>query len=446
MSLARKPTHPPPFFRRPSQQSDLAAGIRSSGMSSLWLRFCRLLLSYYAFAPGGGETAKRVLVPVAAVTEPLEAVAIADILNRAGARVTVATAADAGLAVDAAYGVKLVADGRVSGLEDEAFDLIALPGGMPGSANLRDCEALEKMVKKHAENGGLCGAIGAAPAVALARWGILKGFKATCHPSVVDEFTAEVIPVSSRVVVDRNAVTSQGPGTAIEFALALVEKLYGKEKMEEVAGPLYVRARPVAEYTIKEFNSIEWKCNGTPQVLVLVANGSEEMEAINLIDVMRRAGANVTVASVEEKIQIVTRHYKFNLIADMMLDEAATMQFDLIVMPGGLPGAQKFSSTKQLVDLLKKQARSNKLYGAICASPAYVLEPHGLLKGKKATSFPPMSHLLTDQSACKYRVVIDGNLITSQAPGSATEFVLAIVEKLFGRQMAVSIAKDLVFM
>ena len=64
-----------------------------------------------------------------------------------------------------------------------------------------------------------------------------------------------------------------------------------------------------------------------------VANGSEEMESINLIDVLRRAGVNVTVASVEEKLQIVTRRHKFNIIADMMLDEASEMQFDLIVMP-----------------------------------------------------------------------------------------------------------------
>ena len=69
------------------------------------------------------------------------------------------------------------------------------------------------------------------------------------------------------------------------------------------------------------------------QVLVPVANGSEEIEAVNLIDVLRRAGANVIVASVEEKLQIVTRRHKFNLIAEMMLDEATEMQFDLIVMP-----------------------------------------------------------------------------------------------------------------
>ncbi|KAM0839803.1 hypothetical protein ACQ4PT_060078 [Festuca glaucescens] len=317
---------------------------------------------------------------------------------------------------------------------------------MPGSANLRDCKVLEKMVKKHAEEGGLYGAICASPAVALAHWGMLKGLKATCYPSFMEKFPSDVIPVNSRVVVDRNAVASQGPGTSIEFALALVEQLYGKEKMEEVAGPLYVGPQDGAEYTIEELNPVKWKCNGTPQVLVPVANDSEEMEALNLIDILRRVGANVIVASVEDKSQIVTRRHKFNLVADMMLDEAAKMEFDLIVMPGGLLGAEKFASTEKLVDLLKKQAESNKPYGAICASPAHVLEPHGLLKGKKATAFPPMAHLLTDQSHCENRVVIDGNLITSRAPGTATEFAVAIVDKLFGREKALSIAKELIFM
>ncbi|VAH58982.1 unnamed protein product [Triticum turgidum subsp. durum] len=138
---------------------------------------------------------------------------------------------------------------------------------MPGSVNLRECKVLERMVKMHAEKGGLYGAICAAPAVTLAHWGMLKGLKATCYPSFMEKFTAEVIPVNSRVVVDRNVVTSQGPGTAIEFALALVEQLYDKEKMEEVAGPLYVHPQHGADYTIEELNSVEWKCSGTPQFL-----------------------------------------------------------------------------------------------------------------------------------------------------------------------------------
>lgn len=95
--------------------------------------------------------------------------------------------------------------------------------------------------------------------------------------------------------------------------------------------------------------------NGNAMVLVPVANGSEEMEALNqLVDILRRAGANVTVASVEDTPRIVTRHQKLGLLADVLIEQAAEMQFDLIVMPGGLPGARKFAGTDKLVRLLKK--------------------------------------------------------------------------------------------
>jgi 4-methyl-5(b-hydroxyethyl)-thiazole monophosphate biosynthesis len=156
------------------------AAASASAMARRAASWPRLLLLSRAFAAAAAEPT-RVLVPVADGTEPVEAAATADVLNRAGARVTVATADpagdDRGLLVEAAFGVKLVADGRVADLEGEAFDLIALPGGMPGSANLRDCKVLEKMVKKQAEQGGLYAAICATPAVTLAHWGLLKGLK-----------------------------------------------------------------------------------------------------------------------------------------------------------------------------------------------------------------------------------------------------------------------------
>ncbi|PNT66695.1 hypothetical protein BRADI_3g15809v3 [Brachypodium distachyon] len=335
--------------------------------------------SLFFSGAAAGEPAKRVLGAVAAGTEPLEAAATADVLNRAGASVTVATVK--GLVVKAAQGVRFVADGRVGDLESEEFDLIALPVGPSSSPH------------------------------------------ATCYPPLMSRFGDDGgIPMGSRVVVDRNVVTSQGVGTAIEFGLALVEQLYGKGKMEEVAGPLYVRPQQGVDYIIHEYNPIQWKCN------VPVANGSEEMEALNqLVDILRRAGANVTVASVEDTPRIVTRHQKLGLVADVLIEEAAEMQFDLIVMPGGLPGARKFAGTDKLVRLLKNPTVYSRL-------------------GKKATPFPPMAHLLKDRSACEYRVVVDGNVITSKAPGSATEFALAIVHKLFGREKAVVAAKDLVFM
>ncbi|CAK9134125.1 unnamed protein product [Ilex paraguariensis] len=171
------------------------------------------------------------------------------------------------------------------------------------------------------------------------------------------------------------------------------------------------------------------------------------MEAIIIIDVLRRAQAKVVVASVGDELEIVASR-KVKLVADMLLDEAAKRPYDLIVLPvseGGLGGAQAFASSVKLVNLLKKQRESNRPYGAICASPALVLEPHGLLKGKKATAFPAMCNKLSDPSEAENRVVVDGNLITSRGPGTAMEFALAITEKLFGRKNAIELAKTMVF-
>ncbi|XP_020587845.1 protein DJ-1 homolog B [Phalaenopsis equestris] len=386
---------------------------------------------------------KKVLIPIADGTEPMEAVITSDVLRRAGADVTVASV-EKNLRVNASFGITLVADALVVDCEGSSFDLISLPGGMVGANRLRDCGVLESIVKKHVEKGGLYAAICAAPAGVLGSWGLLNGLKATCYPSVMDKFPSNVTKMESRVVVDGRVITSRGPGTAIEFALALVEQLYGKDKADEVGGFMVIRPRHGEEYTVNELNSVGWKYDNTPQILVPIANGSEEMEAIIIIDSLRRAKANVMVVSVEEKLQIVAR-WNTKIVADGLLDEASKLQFDLIVLPGGLPGAEAFSNSEKLVNLLKNQAESNKPYGAICASPAIVLEHHGLLKGKKATAFPPLCEKLTDLSESENRVLVDGNLITSRGPGTAMEFALGIVEKFFGREKALELAKTMVF-
>ncbi|XP_068665445.1 protein DJ-1 homolog B-like [Aristolochia californica] len=386
--------------------------------------------------------ASKVLVPIANGTEPIEAVVIIDVLRRAGADVTVASV-EKELRVDASWGLKLVADSLISDCVDTVFDLISLPGGIPGSTNLRDCGVLESIVKKHAAEGRLHSAICAAPAAALGPWGLLNGLKATCHPTWMEKLPSEVKAVESRVAQDGQVVTSRGPGTALEFSVKLVEALYGKEKADEVAGPMVMRPH-IGEYTIKELNTLDWKLKKTPKILVPVANGSEEMEAVMIIDILRRASADVVVASLEDSLEIVASR-KVKLTADMLLDDAANMAFDLIVLPGGLGGAQAFSNSEVLINLLKKQNESNKPLGAICASPALVLEPHGLLQGKKATAYPALCNKLTDQTEAENRVVVDGNLITSRGPGTSIEFSLAIVEKLFCREKALELAKILVF-
>jgi 4-methyl-5(b-hydroxyethyl)-thiazole monophosphate biosynthesis len=180
---------------------------------------------------------KKVLVPIADGTEEIEAVTIIDVLRRAGAQVTVASVNQ--LQVTASRGVKLVADCLIAPCADLSFDLVALPGGMPGSENLHENQVLKQLLARQQESGRLYGAICAAPAVVLETQGLLKGRQATSHPNFIDRLQSAKTS-SSAVVVDGNCVTSQGPGTALAFALALVEQLYGKAKRKEVEAPMVI--------------------------------------------------------------------------------------------------------------------------------------------------------------------------------------------------------------
>lgn len=176
---------------------------------------------------------KQVLVPIANGTEEIEASTIIDVLRRAGADVTVASVGS--LQVTASRGMKLVADITIADCANQAFDLIALPGGMPGAEHLRDCELLIELLKNQKAAGKLYAAICATPAVALAPHGLIDDKRATCYPSLQDQLPK---PSNERVVVDGNCITSQGPGTAMEFAVELIAQLYGQAKADDVAGPL----------------------------------------------------------------------------------------------------------------------------------------------------------------------------------------------------------------
>lgn len=180
---------------------------------------------------------KKVLVPIGDGTEEIEAVAIIDVLRRAGAEVTVASVDR--LQVTASRGVRLVADRLISECREVPYDLVALPGGMPGAEHLRDSGELEEILKRHAGEGRWYAAICASPAVVLEHHGLLRGHRATCHPNFVDRL-ANRDAIESRVVVDGRCITSRAPGTAIEFALKLVEVLYGEGKAREVATPMVV--------------------------------------------------------------------------------------------------------------------------------------------------------------------------------------------------------------
>jgi len=175
------------------------------------------------------------------------------------------------------------------------------------------------------------------------------------------------------------------------------------------------------------------------KALLAVADGIEELEAIAIIDCLRRAGADLTIASVQ-KLQIITAR-KVKITADCLITDCTEKVYDLIVLPGGMPGAEHLRDCRELVGMLKNQKESGRLYAAICASPAVVFEHHGLLADKKATCYPPMAEKLKNRQAANQRVVVDGNCITSQGPATALEFSLKLVELLFGSERSQELAK-----
>lgn len=166
----------------------------------------------------------KILVPLAEGFEEIEAFTIVDVLRRAGIEVT--TAGLPGNIITGAHGVKAHADARLIDIDAERFDGIVLPGGSPGYENLMKSETLLKIVDSFAKKGKIVGAICGAPLV-LAKLGLLKERKATIFPGLEKELGR---PRDDPVVADGNIITSKGPGTAIVFALKLVEQLAGREK------------------------------------------------------------------------------------------------------------------------------------------------------------------------------------------------------------------------
>ncbi|KAK3195808.1 hypothetical protein Dsin_027118 [Dipteronia sinensis] len=383
---------------------------------------------------------KKVLVPIGLGTEEMEAVIIIGVLRRAGADVTIASV-EPQLEIEAYGGTRLVADTSISTCCDQVFDLIALPGGMPGSVRLRDCEILKQITSRHAEDKRLYGAICAAPAVTLLPWGLTRRKQITCHPAFVDKLST-FWAVKSNIQVSGELTTSRGPGTSFEFALCLVEQLFGESVAKEVAELLLMCAAD--EYLRKEeFNKVEWSFDRMPRVLIPIANGSEEIEIVTIVDILRRAKVDVVVASVEKTTQIVASQGT-KIIAEKLITNASEEIYDLIILPGGVGGAERLQKSGILKKLLKEQEAAGRIYGAICSSPA-VLHKHGLLKEKRATAHPSVISKLTNEVVNGTKVVVDGKVITSRGLATVTDFALAIVSKLFGHGRARSVAEGLVF-
>ena len=178
---------------------------------------------------------KTVLVAIAPGFEEIETITVVDILRRAGARVTLAGTVPGIL--KGSRNIKLEADEILDNIGEKEFDLICLPGGQLGTDNLKKDTRIEKILKRMQKQGKYIAAICAAPTV-LKKAGILKDKIMTCHPSVQSDFDSYI---KDRVVIDENVITSQSPGTAMEFSLKLVEILFGADRLKKVNAGVLAR-------------------------------------------------------------------------------------------------------------------------------------------------------------------------------------------------------------
>jgi protein deglycase len=179
------------------------------------------------------------------------------------------------------------------------------------------------------------------------------------------------------------------------------------------------------------------------KILVPLADGFEELEAITIIDLLRRAGFEVISAGLDD--QPVTASRKNVIIPDTSIDKIMDEEFDLIVLPGGLPGADNLRDHAGVQSLLQRQHAKDKPVGAICAAPK-ALAASGILQGKTVTCYPGALDELDSSgfTITTNPIEIDGNIITSRGPGTAMDFALTLIERLANKSLRDQVAAQLV--
>ncbi|XP_063984997.1 protein dj-1beta [Diachasmimorpha longicaudata] len=183
----------------------------------------------------------------------------------------------------------------------------------------------------------------------------------------------------------------------------------------------------------------------TKSAILLMGDGAEEMESVITADVLRRAGVDVTIASITGR-ECVKCSKNTKICADAQLgDVLPGNTYDVVVLPGGLAGSEALSQSKAVGDLLKAQEQAGRIIAAICAAPT-ALKAHGIGLGKKITSYPgKKGELAGDYNYLEDTVVVDGNLITSRGPATTFAFALTIVSELLGKEAALPIAQAMLY-
>lgn len=177
------------------------------------------------------------------------------------------------------------------------------------------------------------------------------------------------------------------------------------------------------------------------KVIMLMANGFEESEALVTADVLIRAGAVVRLASVEDGLQVESTH-GIRVMTDMLVSDVNGDDMDALILPGGMPGAETLANSFMVKNLIDKAVSRGIYIGAICAAP-YVLGQMGLLDGRNIACYPGFEKYMPDANVTGNKVEVDDIFITAQGMGVSLEFGLTVAEKLFGAECAEKIAEQI---
>lgn len=177
------------------------------------------------------------------------------------------------------------------------------------------------------------------------------------------------------------------------------------------------------------------------KALVLMAEGFEEIELTSIVDILRRGGVTVTIAGLKDGL--ITGSKGMKMQPDVTLDGIKEM-YDMIILPGGSPGYVNLGSDRRVIELVNRYNADGKIVAAICAAPS-VLVKAGILAGKNATIFRGMENELKNAVYVDKPVVEDGNILTSQGPGTAMEFAIALLKRLAGEKKAREVQEKLLY-
>ena len=180
------------------------------------------------------------------------------------------------------------------------------------------------------------------------------------------------------------------------------------------------------------------------KILLFLADGFEEVEALTVVDYLRRMEITVETVSITEDERVKGAH-DISIIADTNLSKLEDIaSYDGVVIPGGLPGATNLRDNQDVVKIVKKMNENGKLTAAICAGPI-VLEKAGIIKGKKVTSYPGFEEGLNGGIYLEENVVRDGNIITSRGPALAVDFAIEIIDYLLGKEKTRELKRDILY-